>query len=64
MTQKDYIKIADVLGAKLEEVHEWRNAEAESLALAYIEDFMDMLEKDNPRFSREKFKNYLIKHYS
>lgn len=66
MTKKDYEVIADVLGNKLQEVKKWRGSEgitATSLALAYIEDFITALSKDNPHFDRIKFVAYINKKY-
>lgn len=63
MTKKDYIKIADVLGNKLKQVSSWNNIEARSLSIAYIEDFMSMLNNDNPRFDKNKFIEYINKKY-
>jgi len=61
MNKKDYIKIAEVLRSKYIEVGKWgaNSTEAQSLSLAYIEDFMTMLKEDNPSFNREKFINYI-----
>ena len=61
MTKKDYIKIADILAKKSAEVDKWNNAEAKSLTLAYIEDFIVMLQLDNPRFNRARFIEYISK---
>lgn len=66
MTKKDYIVIADVLGNKLQEVKAWRGSDmitGRSLALAYIEDFINALSQDNPRFDRIKFISYINKKY-
>ena len=66
MTKKDYIVIADILGNKLQEVKKWRGQEtitAVSLSLAYIEDFITALSKDNPHFDRIKFIAYINKKY-
>lgn len=66
MTKKDYIVIADILGNKLQEVKKWRGQEtitAVSLSLAYIEDFITALSKDNPHFDRIKFIAYIDKKY-
>jgi hypothetical protein len=63
MTKKDYIKIADVLKNKYEAVKSWRNIEAQSLTLAYIEDFARMLNDDNPKFNRIKFYKFINKDF-
>ena len=63
MTEKDYMKIADVLGNKLQEVKNWKNPEAISLMLAVTEDFMEMLKSDNPRFDEDKFTSYINKNF-
>lgn len=66
MTKKDYEVIADVLGNKLEEVKKWKAGEgitAVSLSLAYIEDFISALSKDNPRFNADLFVKYINKKY-
>ena len=49
MTQKDYIKIAKVLKESREQ-----NDGVDTLARLYTR-FVDMLVKDNPRFSEHKF---------
>jgi len=59
MTKKDYQAIAIVLGNKLAEVSKWKNIEAQSLSLAYIEDFMRMLAEDNAKFDRGIFIAYI-----
>jgi hypothetical protein len=63
MTKKDYIKIADLLGNKLECVGTWHSVEAYSLALAYLEDFIKLLELDNPRFNKSTFIKYINANY-
>ncbi len=63
MTKKDYILIADILGKKLKEVRNWHNVEAVSLAIGYCDDFAYALQKENPRFNRIKFVEYINKNY-
>lgn len=54
MTKKDYELIAEVLGKKFADVKTWQ-AESASLGLAYIEDFLHMLEANYKNFDRSKF---------
>ena len=54
MTKKDFELIAEVLGKKYATVKTWQ-LESNSLGLAYIEDFLHMLEANYPRFDRSKF---------
>lgn len=61
MTKKDYILIANVLKNKYECVKTWKNDNCQSLAMAYIEDFMKMLQTNNPNFDRSKFISYINK---
>ena len=61
MTRKDYIKTADLLSRKLLAVETWHNIEAYSLALAFVEDFINLFSEDNPRFDRNKFVAYIDK---
>jgi len=63
MNKKDYVLIADLLGKKLITVTGWDNMEAHSLALAYIEDFMDLLTVNDINFNRTMFINYINKTY-
>jgi hypothetical protein len=64
MTKKDYIKIADILGNKLASVKTWDNTTAYSLALAYTEDFMNMLKRDNTSFDKARFIDYINNTYN
>lgn len=64
MTKKDYIIIADVLGNKIVEVSKWSNIESQSLAIAYVEDFIKILKADNPQFNKQMFIDYINKGYS
>lgn len=63
MTKKDYIKIANVLKNKFETVQTWHNIECQSLSMAYIEDFANMLADDNPRFNKIKFYKFISKDF-
>ena len=55
MTQKDYIKIAEVLRESLRQMYQG------DLLLPTIERFVNMLEVDNPRFNRETFHKAVFK---
>lgn len=63
MTKKDYQLIAHVLGKKLIEVQAWNNTEAQSLTIAYIEDFIAVLQLENPAFDKIKFLKFINKMY-
>lgn len=64
MTKKDYVRIADILGKKLSEVSTWSNVEAQSLSIAYIEDFTSMLESENKKFDKKRFIDYINQKYN
>ena len=49
MTKKDYILIADILANRFEQTE----------IITICEDFINMLEKDNPHFDRVKFIAYI-----
>jgi len=63
MTRKDFELIAETLGKKYATVQTWTAGEAHSLALAYIEDFTNMLEDNYPNFDRSKFLTR-VNHYT
>jgi hypothetical protein len=62
MTKKDYELIAHVLGKKLIEVKSW-SIEAQSLSIAYIEDFITILQLENKEFAKIKFFKFINKMY-
>lgn len=62
MTKKDYILIADILANRFEQVDNWHGDEKMHTLTEIIticEDFINMLEKDNPHFDRVKFIAYI-----
>ena len=63
MTKKDYELIAHVLGKKLVQVQSWKNIEAQSLTIAYIEDFIAVLTLENPAFDKIKFLKFINRMY-
>jgi hypothetical protein len=62
MTKKDYIFIADLLGNKLKTTNNY-SIESQSLMLAVIEDFINLLRADNERFNKKIFIEYINKNY-
>ena len=65
MTKKHYELIANVLGKKLAEVNQWgaNSIEAKCLALAYIEDFIAVLQANSKTFDKIKFLKFINKTY-
>lgn len=56
-TQKDYILIADVLNKQFITEHK----SATSLAVSIMNNLMDALKQDNPKFDSSKFEDAVYK---
>lgn len=61
MTIQEVEKIAEVLKNKYNEVGKWKLSECQSLSLAYIEDFLTMLQTNDKNFDRSNFINLINK---
>lgn len=63
MSKKDYILIAEIFANRFTKVDQWKNPSEKHATLTEIitiaEDFIQALKKDNPRFNREKFLQYI-----
>jgi hypothetical protein len=68
MTKKDYRKIADILKKNKPicncQMDQYEFQEFEKTYFQWysiLQDFIDLLEKDNPNFSKSKFQEYIHK---
>lgn len=57
MTQKDYIKLANVLNKQFNRRHQ----SATSLGMAIMNDLCKMLKEDNPKFNQARFEDAVYK---